>query len=165
MECSLFKDPFGLPKSSNIDNCSRFKTSSFQWDLIVEVKGNTQVKGQAFLQRIMGCPEIFLWSKSMYRRENLSSEWLRNSLVTGSRTFHNDDEGHRIFMVITLIMVEDSKKWSGWHGDNLITCNTSTVNTLLCLTVSYGDPYVTWSSRIDRKSVMTCYWFQKFYFI
>ena len=53
--------------------------------------------------------------------DNSPSKWLRNSLVTGSRTFHNDDEGHRICMVITLIMVEDSKAWSGWHGDNPIT--------------------------------------------
>ena len=45
-------------------------------------------------------------------------------------TFHNDDEGHRICMVITLIMVEDSKAWSGWHGDNPIrpTRNTSMAN-------------------------------------
>ena len=25
--------------------------------------------------------------------------------------------------------------------------------------------YVTWSSRISQKSVVTCYWFQKFYFV
>ena len=53
------------------------------------------------------------------------SKWLRNSLVTD----HNDDEGHRICMVITLIVVEASKAWSGWHGDNPITRSTSTANT------------------------------------
>ena len=36
------------------------------------------------------------------------SGYVCNSLVTGSRSFHNDDEGHRICMVITLILVEDS---------------------------------------------------------
>ncbi len=35
------------------------------------------------------------------------SKWLRNSLVTGSHAFHHDDEGHRICMVITLIVVEN----------------------------------------------------------
>ncbi len=40
----------------------------------------------------------------------------------------NDDEGHRICMVIHLIVVEDSKAWSGWHWDNPITRNTSTAN-------------------------------------
>ncbi len=61
---------------------------------------------------------------------NSPSKWLRNSLVTGSCTFHNKDEDHRICIVITLIMVEDSKAWYGWHGDNPITCNTSTANIL-----------------------------------
>ena len=28
-------------------------------------------------------------------------------------------------MVIILIVVEDSKAWSGWHGDNPITSNIS----------------------------------------
>ena len=56
------------------------------------------------------------------------SKWLRNSLVTWSCTFHNDNEGHRICMVITLVVVKDSKAWSGWHGDNPITRNTSTAN-------------------------------------
>ncbi len=51
-------------------------------------------------------------------------------MVTGSHTFYNDDEDHRNCIVITLIMVENSKAWSGWHGDNQITCrpNTSIVN-------------------------------------
>ncbi len=47
----------------------------------------------------------------------LPAKWLYiyNSLVAGSCTFHNDDEGfgmhegHRSCMVITLIMVDDSK--------------------------------------------------------
>ncbi len=60
----------------------------------------------------------------------LPSKWLHNSLVTGSRTFHNNDEGHKICLVITLIVVEDSKAWSGWHGDDPITRNTSTANAL-----------------------------------
>ena len=41
---------------------------------------------------------------------------------------HNDDAAHRICIVIPLIVVEDSKAWSGWHGDNRITRNTSTAN-------------------------------------
>ncbi len=59
----------------------------------------------------------------------LPSKSLHNFLVTGSCTFQNDDEGHRICMVITLIVIEDSKAWSSWHGDNRITHNTSTANT------------------------------------
>ncbi len=39
-----------------------------------------------------------------------------------------DDEGHRICMVITLVVIEDTKAWSGWHGDNPITRNTLTAN-------------------------------------
>ncbi len=45
-----------------------------------------------------------------------------------ARIFHNDDEGHRSCMVITLIVVKDSKAWSGWHGDDPIKRNTSTAN-------------------------------------
>ena len=33
-----------------------------------------------------------------------------NFLVTGSSTFYNDDEGHRICMVVTLIMIERTWK-------------------------------------------------------
>ncbi len=64
-------------------------------------------------------------------RRHSSSKWLRNSLVTGSRTFHNDDESHKIGMVIILIVVEESKAWSGWHADNPITRNTSKANYVL----------------------------------
>ncbi len=64
-----------------------------------------------------------------YTVNNSASKWLRNSLLTGSRTFRNDDEDHRICMVITLIvLIEDLKPWSGWHGDNPITRNTSTAD-------------------------------------
>ena len=58
------------------------------------------------------------------------SKWLRNSLVTGSHTFHNDDKCHRICMVITFIVIENSKAWSGWHRDNQITRNTLMANRL-----------------------------------
>ncbi len=53
--------------------------------------------------------------------------WLRNSLVTGSQPFHNDDEGLKICIVTTLIVVENSKAWSGWHGHNRITRNISII--------------------------------------
>ena len=56
------------------------------------------------------------------------AKWLRNLLVTESHTFHNDDKGHRICIVITLIVVEDLIMWSTWHWDNLITCNTLEMN-------------------------------------
>ncbi len=59
------------------------------------------------------------------------SKWLRHSYVTGSRTFHNNDEGHRICMEITLIVEEDSKEWYGRHGDNPITHKTLTANTAI----------------------------------
>ncbi len=79
-------------------------------------------------QIAQGCQNGICQNKKEHLLNNLPSKWLRNSLVTRSRTFHNDDEGHRICMVITLIVVEDSKAWSGWHGDNPITRNTLTAN-------------------------------------
>ncbi len=50
-----------------------------------------------------------------------------NSLVTGSHTFLNNNEGRKICTVITLIVVEDSKAWSSWHGDTLITRNNTSL--------------------------------------
>ncbi len=83
---------------------------------------------------------------------NSPSKWLRNSLVTGSHTFHNDDEGHIICMVITLIVVEDSEAWSGWHGDNPITRNTSTANsrTATLFYPLYSNIPVSWTRTVKR---------------
>ncbi len=56
----------------------------------------------------------------LHRSGNVTPWWLDHA------------RGHRICMVITLIVVEDSKTSSGWHGDNPITRNTSTANSCLC---------------------------------
>ena len=39
----------------------------------------------------------------------ITSELVMNSLVTGTRNIRNDNEDHKICMVITLIVVEASK--------------------------------------------------------
>ena len=36
---------------------------------------------------------------------------------------------------------------------------------LIFIFICINHIYVTWSSRMSRKSVATCYWFQKFYFL
>jgi len=50
------------------------------------------------------------------------------ALVTGSRTFWNNDTCLRLCVAIILIVVQHSKAWSSWHSDNRITCNTSLAN-------------------------------------
>ncbi len=44
----------------------------------------------------------------------------RQFLVDLSRTFHSDIEGHKICIVITLIVVKNSKAWFGWQLGNWI---------------------------------------------
>ena len=70
--------------------------------------------------------DIVLMNKRETRYWYSPSKWIQ--LVTGSHTFHNDIECHRICIVITLIAVEDSKLSSGWHKNDPITPITSLAN-------------------------------------
>ena len=120
----------GTPRPTDMKPCEGLVSCGPQWQTSEwsEVSGERDLwEGEVY--DIIGLRWKCLgWLVWWYRKTNSPSKWLRNSLVTGSCTFHNNDEGHRICMVITLIVVEDSKAWSSWHGDNPITCNTLTAN-------------------------------------